>query len=96
MFAVTVQFQVRPGHQEEFLTLMYENARTSLLDELECHQFDVCTDPARPYEVFLYELYSNEDAFQSHLTTDHFKSFDAAVAPIIADKTVRTYTQVLQ
>ena len=34
------------------------------------------------------------DPFQAHLQTPHFKSFDAKVAGMIAQKTVRTYAKV--
>ena len=96
MFAVTVLFKIREGDLAAFLPLMTENAAASLKSEPACRQFDVCTDPARPDEVFLYEIYDDEAAFKIHLETAHFKSFDAAVADMVQDKTVRTYLQVAQ
>ena len=75
-------------------TAMIANARTSLAEEPGCHQFDVCTDPARPDEVFLYERYTDRAAFDDHLASAHFKAFDARVAPMIAAKEVRTYHEV--
>ena len=96
MFAVVVTFDIKPQYMADFLPAMTENARLSLLDEDGCHQFDVCTDPARPTEVFLYELYTDAAAFDAHLASAHFKAFDALVAPMIAAKDVRTYSQVTQ
>lgn len=95
-FAVVVTFTIKPDAMEEFSVLMRANARTSLLDEQGCHQFDVLSDPARPNEVFLYEIYSDRAAFDAHLASAHFRKFDAAVADMIASKDVRTYAQVLQ
>ncbi|MEL6701373.1 MAG: antibiotic biosynthesis monooxygenase, partial [Pseudomonadota bacterium] len=63
MYAVTVTFQIKPGQMAAFMPLMQANARTSLAAEPECHQFDIATDPARPDEVFLYELYTDAAAF---------------------------------
>lgn len=94
MHAVTVVFQIKAEAVEDFLPLMIANAEASLKDEPGCRQFDVCTDPDRPGDVFLYELYDDADAFQAHLQTTHFKSFDAKVAGMIAQKTVRTYAKV--
>ncbi len=94
MYAVTVVFQIKAETVEDFLPLMIANAEASLKDEPGCRQFDVCTDPDRPGDVFLYELYDDADAFQAHLQTPHFKSFDANVAGMIAQKTVRTYAKV--
>ena len=94
MFAVSVTFQINPADWAAFMPAMRANAATSLADESGCHRFDVCTDPARPNEVFLYELYTDAAAFEAHLTSTHFKAFDALVAPMIASKSVATYTQV--
>lgn len=94
MYAVVVTFQVEPAQMDSFLPLMTRNAATSLAREPGCLRFDVCTDPDRAGEVFLYELYANRAAFDAHLASDHFKAFDGQVAPMIAAKDVRTYTQV--
>lgn len=94
MYAVTVLFEIKPGQMETFLPLMIENAETSLKEEPGCRQFDVCTDPNRPGEVFLYELYSDEAAFKTHLETKHFKTFDVTSLPMITHKTVKTYEKV--
>lgn len=94
MFAVVVTFQLESGAEAEFAPLMADNAKTSLAREPGCHRFDVCTDPSRPGEVFLYELYTDAAAFEAHLASAHFKAFDTAVAHMIASKDVRTYAQV--
>ena len=94
MYAVVVTFRIQPGAMAGFLPLMHANAATSLADEPLCHRFDVCTNPSRPDEVFLYELYEDAAAFQTHLDSAHFKAFDALVAPMLDGKHVRTYAQV--
>lgn len=96
MFAVTVLFEIQEGRMSAFLPLMTDNAQTSLKTEPGCRQFDVCADPARPREVFLYEIYDDEAAFKAHLQTAHFRSFDAKVSDMITAKTVLTYTKVTQ
>lgn len=94
MFAVTVTFQIVPGQGAAFLPLMTANAQASLADEPGCHRFDICTEPARPDEVFLYELYTDAAAFEAHLATPHFKEFDAATAAMIAAKEIKTFGAV--
>jgi len=96
MFAVTVLFRIEEGQMDAFLPLMIDNAQTSLKTEPGCRQFDVCTDPARPQEIFLYEIYDDEAAFKVHLKSAHFLSFDARVADMVAGKTVQTFSQVMQ
>lgn len=96
MFAVVAHFTIHAAQAADFLSLVVENAQSSRRDEPGCRQFDVVSDPARPGDVLLYELYDDAAAFDAHLTTAHFKRFDAATAAMIADKTVRTYTDVRQ
>ena len=88
-FVVTVEFEIHPQRLDEFLPLMRENARASVDGEPGCRQFDVCTDPARPHAVFLYEVYDDRAAFDAHLASSHFKRFDAAVREMVATKSVR-------
>lgn len=94
MYAVTVRFQINPETADAFLDLMRQNARASVRDEPGCHQFDVCTDADRPGEVFLYEIYDDRAAFEAHMTTAHFISFDAASAPFVLSKDVQCFAQV--
>ena len=94
MFAVTVRLIVTPDHMAEFMPLMLENARASVAEEPACHRFDVLTDPSRPDEVFLYELYEDEAGFGVHRTMPHYLRFDEAVAPMLRSKTVVTYAMV--
>ena len=90
MYVVIVDFQIKPERVAEFMSLMVENARASRETEPGCRQFDVCVDPGDKTRVFLYELYDDRAAFDAHLATAHFKRFDAAVAPMLASKAVRT------
>lgn len=91
MFAVCVTFQIHPHRINDFLPLMQANAATSLAVEDGCHLFDVCQTGT---EVFLYELYSNAEAFDAHLSMAHFQSFDRATADMIASKEVKTYARL--
>ena len=94
MFAVVVTFEIKSSETAEFLTAMKKNAQTSLANETGCHQFDVCTDPDRPNEVFLYELYTDEAAFDVHRSSTHFRDFNAQVGTMISRKDVKTYSVV--
>lgn len=93
MYAVTVTFTVNIGDIDQFLPLMVENANTSLRDEAGCQQFDVCRDKN---VVFLYEIYDNKTAFEIHLRSAHFKTFDAAVSDMIDKKEVVIFEEVIR
>ena len=96
MYAVTVRFEIKPGAETAFLDLVRQNAHASVRDEPGCRQFDVCIDPERPQEVFLYEIYDDRASFEAHMTTSHFISFDAASDPLVLSKSVQTFAEVFR
>ncbi len=93
MYAVTVRFDIHPGRMEAFLPLMTENAHISRNTEPGCQQFDICRDGDI---VFLYEIYDDRAAFDAHLASAHFLSFDKAVANMVAGKDVATFDEVIR
>jgi quinol monooxygenase YgiN len=94
MFAVCVLFAVKRGSMAQFMPLMREQARKSLELEPACRRFDICSGGKDADAVFLYELYDDAAAFDVHLASEHFRTFDAAAAPLVASKTVWTYAVV--
>lgn len=89
MYVITVEFTIHLEHLAAFMTLMLENASLSRETEPGCRRFDVCFDPQQPERVFLYEIYDDRAAFEAHLATAHFKSFDSAVKTMVAAKAIR-------
>lgn len=86
---VLVEFALHPGKEPEFRRLVLENAAASLRDEPGCSLFDVLTPEGEPSErIVLYEIYDDPAAFDAHLATPHFASFNEATAPLVAKKTV--------
>jgi quinol monooxygenase YgiN len=92
MFIVTVLFVVKPDHLEQFGIRVRQQAKDSLEREPHCHRFDVATDVTDPLRIFLYEIYSHEQAFEDHLASDHFKSFNAATQNWVESKSVMRLT----
>lgn len=86
-WVVTVEFTIQPGFAAPFLRQMAAQAAESLL-EVGCSQFDVCVDPSDEHHVFLYEVYSNQLAFATHLASAHFREFDISTRPWVGSKTV--------
>lgn len=91
-FAVCVTLQVDPSKWDEFLPLLKTNASSALRDEPGCQQFDVLSDPDRPHELFLYEKYDDLAAFEAHLASDHYKTFDSSITRMVRSRKVRTYS----
>ncbi|WP_417258714.1 putative quinol monooxygenase [Celeribacter sp.] len=98
MFVVAVTLTLKEGAEAAFMPLMIENARLSRETEVGCHLFDICVgeNETGAREVFLYEIYTDAAAFEAHLQTRHYKSFDAAVSEMIATKVLKTYDEVIR
>ena len=91
MYIVTVEFDLDPRFVAPFMEAMLENARASKALEAGCRQFDVCFSEDDPAKVFLYEVYDDRAAFEAHLSTGHYKVFDAAVREWVMSKRVSFY-----
>ena len=96
MHVVTVLFRIKSGSEQLFLERVSSQARASLEREAGCLQFDVCVGGNDPTDVFLYELYEDSAAFDLHLQTPHFLSFDVASRPDVLEKTVRRWNRFEQ
>lgn len=88
-FAVIVHFEVKLDSRREFLTLLTENAQTSVAAEPHCLRFDIVEALDNPSQLWLYEVYSDREAFErDHLSSSHFLSFDTATRSMLVSKTV--------
>ena len=88
MFVITVKFTTHEKDTEKFKARIIQQARNSLELEKECHVFDVCHDPNNNNVVFLYEIYTDKSAFDIHLNSKHYLSFNAEVTPWVSEKLV--------
>ena len=55
-----------------------------------------CNNPDDETKFFLYEIYTDEDAFRAHQDTAHFKQFAADSTGLVKDKTVTTLHRIEQ
>lgn len=92
MFVILVDFEIYEKSAAEFLTAIRTQASDSLSNEDGCLRFDVCLDNASATSIMLYEIYNDASAFDLHLETSHFKSFDQNTKHMVAEKRVRTLT----
>lgn len=94
MFVVTVRFVVARPHITAFRQAMIDQARVSLASEPGCHQFDVCQTKGLGDQMFLYEIYTDNAAFDAHLASGHFRNFDETVRPWVIEKHVEIHERI--
>jgi autoinducer 2-degrading protein len=88
MFVITVKFTTHEKDTKKFKDRIIQQAKDSLKLEKDCHVFDVCHDPNINNVVFLYEIYADKDAFDIHLNSKHYLSFNEEVTPWVSEKLV--------
>jgi autoinducer 2-degrading protein len=94
MFVVTVEFVAVPEKRVDFRAALIDNARASRETEPGCRQFDVTVSSDDDSLLFLYEVYDDRAAFDAHVASPHFRSFDAAIRGWVARKRVRTFERI--
>jgi len=95
-FVIVVDFKLHPGKYAAFRRLIDENARASAQSEPGCRRFDVLEPKDEADRIFLYEIYDDRAAFEAHLKTPHFASFNRDSEPLVANKKVFEYELVCE
>ena len=91
MFVVCVEFEIDLGQTDVFMVAVRTNAEQSFNQEVGCQQFDVCQDRHFPNSVFLYEVYDDEAAFETHKLTKHYSAFTQAIDGMVVNKSIRLW-----
>ncbi len=71
MLGIFASIRVKPDKRDRFLATIRDTALRSVRDEPGCLRFDVFDDLADENRYLLYEVYTDEAAFQDHLDTPH-------------------------
>ena len=85
MFVLQVNLKCKPENLDKFVKQLQENARLART-EPGCRQFDVLVDPGDRTKMMLYEVYSDDKAFEAHQQTAHFKKYLAEAVPLLASR----------
>ena len=72
MYIIIAPIQIKEGFKERYINGMIENARAAVRDEPGCLRFDVIQDADDGNRMWLYEVYTDEAAFQAHTQGPHF------------------------
>ena len=91
MLIITVRLAIKHKHLPAFSRRVRQQARESLAREPGCRRFDIGADATDPRKIFLYEIYDDAGAFDVHLASAHFQSFNADTQDWIESKTVERW-----
>ncbi|GAA3122132.1 hypothetical protein GCM10010449_49990 [Streptomyces rectiviolaceus] len=85
------EFTARDGAKEEVARLLLDYAK-KVREEEGNLAFDIYTKATSPRAYWIFEMYQDEDAFQTHLKAPYGGPFNTALAPLIEeDASVLTF-----
>lgn len=90
MIVKLVNLEVKPEMRDQFIDATLENQANSQL-EAGVVVFDFYQSKENPNTFILYESYYSEAGMESHMTTQHFKKWAAAVADCFTKPRERQY-----
>jgi quinol monooxygenase YgiN len=94
MLTVIAQYRTQPGRGDEVAEVLVRHAATTRT-EPGCLRFDACRSLDDPDRFVLYEQYTDDEAFEAHHTSEHFRAnIDGVIAGLLAERTFSRYTQL--
>lgn len=90
-YVITVEFILMPGAMTKFRSLIDENAQNSIDLEPGCQRFDVLVPQTSDDRIFLYEIYDDKLAFDAHLKSAHFLSFNEKSASLVMSRNITSF-----
>ncbi len=84
--ALVVELGLEPGQRDRFLDRARGHAETCLKEEPGCLRFDILVPEEPGDKVYLYEVYADYAAVDSHLTTPRMARYLEDTGPMIANR----------
>ncbi len=88
-----VDLDIMPSEMAKFIEAVKENGEFAV-KEPGCREFNITVLANNPNHVFLYEVYDNQAALDTHRAGEHFKKFQATTANMVSGRNVRAMTLV--
>lgn len=88
MYVLVVTIDIKAGFKDKFIAAMLDDARGSVGNEPGCVRFDVIQDEKVANRIYLHEVYKDRAAFDLHMTTPHFLTWNETVKDWLASPPV--------
>ena len=85
--ALVVELQIKPGERERFLARARVHRTNVLNKEPGCLRFDLAVPREQDDTVYLYEVYADDAALETHFNTPYMKEYMDDTGPMIAQRT---------
>ena len=81
-----VELDIVPGQRVAFLARAREHRGNVHKNEPDCQRFDISVPDDEASRVRLYEVYSDQAAFDHHMETEYMKAYRADTGPMVANR----------
>lgn len=89
---ILVKYSVKPGVLKELLACLEEHIRKTRETEPGCLRFDVLVPDDEDNEIWLHEVYADEEAFKRHNASEQLAAYRKQSAPLLSERIIRTCT----
>ncbi len=86
--ALVLELDLVSGRKSAFVARAIEHRETVIRNEPGCKRFDVLTSEDEPDKVFLYAVYSNRSALETHFSTSYTRHFLDGIEEMVAERTL--------
>ena len=87
--ALIVEFHCKPDRVDDFIAFATTHAQRVRDNEPGCTYFDVSVDADDPTTVFLYEVYADDAALETHTKQPYMPGFVEGFQPMVKDRSRR-------
>jgi quinol monooxygenase YgiN len=94
MINVIARYRVRPGSADQVAAVLARHVAATRR-EPGCVQFIAYRSATAPDEFVLYEQYLDEESFEAHRQTPHFREYvQGSIVPLLAERIWDRYEEV--
>ncbi len=80
-----VNIRIKAENVDVFMGMLIDNAKAAR-SEPGCRQFEALVDPEDRTRVMLFEVYDDQQAFETHQAGAAFKKYLAEAVPLLASR----------
>lgn len=92
MILATAHFQVRPGHDAEFVEAATAVIAATTSREPECSAYSCYRDVQDELHFVFVEEWADMGAVGQHVRADHYQAFAKVAGRVVADQSVTLHT----
>ena len=81
MITALFRLHLYPGKRDELVEFLRWDKQVAIESEPGTLRFDFYDDPETENAIYLYESYTDREAFDTHKANAPFKKFDAEIRP---------------